>query len=144
VNSSDPHDLDRFVEAQRDTYEVAMAEIRSGHKRSHWMWFVFPQIAGLGVSATSRRYAIRSRAEAEAYLAHAVLGPRLHESMETVLAVEDASALDVFGTPDDMKLRSCSTLFAAVSPPDSVFERVLTRYFAGRADETTLRLLERT
>jgi uncharacterized protein (DUF1810 family) len=139
--SFDLYDLDRFVDAQRDTYAEAIAEIRSGRKRSHWMWFVFPQIAGLGRSATSRRYAIRSAAEAEAYLAHPILGPRLRESAEAVLAVERRSALEMFGSPDDLKLRSCVTLFAIVSPPGSVFERVLGRYFGGERDSTTLRLL---
>ena len=141
MTPNESYDLDRFVEAQRDIYDEAIAEIRSGRKRSHWMWFVFPQIAGLGMSETSRRYAIRNRAEAEAYLAHPVLGPRLLESAEAVLALEGRSALDVFGSPDDMKLRSCATLFAAVSAPGSVFERVLDRYFGGEADGRTLRLL---
>jgi uncharacterized protein (DUF1810 family) len=140
ATANESYDLDRFVEAQRDTYDEAIGEIRSGRKRSHWMWFVFPQIAGLGMSETSRRYAIRNRAEAEAYLAHPVLGPRLLESAEAVLALEGRSALDVFGSPDDMKLRSCATLFAAVSA-GSVFERVLDRYFGGEADARTLSLL---
>jgi uncharacterized protein (DUF1810 family) len=143
MTPNEPCDLDRFVEAQRDIYDQAMAEIRSGRKRSHWMWFVFPQIAGLGMSETSRRYAIRNRAEGEAYLAHPVLGPRLLESADAVLALEGRSALDVFGSPDDIKLRSCATLFAALSAPGSVFERVLERYFAGEADSRTLRLLQR-
>lgn len=143
MNAIDPHDLARFVEAQRDTYGVAIAEIRSGRKRSHWMWFVFPQIAGLGVSPSSRRYAIRSRAEAQAYLSHPVLGPRLRACIEAVLALEGASALDIFGSPDDAKLRSCATLFAAISGPASAFHRVLERYFNGEPDRTTLQLLER-
>jgi uncharacterized protein (DUF1810 family) len=144
MTSTDPHNLARFIEAQRDTYDDAIAEIRGGRKRSHWMWFVFPQIAGLGVSETSKRYGIRSRAEAEAYLAHPVLGPRLRESVEAVLAVEGHSAHDIFGSPDDVKLRSCMTLFAAVSPPGSAFERLLERYFDGEPDGRTLRLLERS
>ena len=144
MTSIDPYDLARFVDAQRDTYDDAIGEIRSGRKRSHWMWFVFPQIAGLGLSATSVRYAIKSRAEAEAYLVHPVLGRRLRESAEAVLAIDGRSALDIFGSPDDMKLRSCVTLFSAISPPGSVFARVLERYFAGEPDGRTIALLERT
>jgi uncharacterized protein (DUF1810 family) len=141
MTPGDPYDLARFVEAQRHTYDEAIAEIRRGRKRSHWMWYVFPQIEGLGVSATSRRYAIRSRAEAEAYLAHPLLGPRLLESTEAVLGLVGRSALDVFGSPDDMKLRSCATLFGAISAPGSVFERVLDVYFGGEPDDRTLRRL---
>ena len=140
----DPYGLARFVEAQRGTYEQALSEIRNGCKRSHWMWYVFPQFEGLGVSATSRHYAIRSVAEAEAYLRHPLLGPRLLETVRAALGVEGRSAFEVFGSPDDMKLRSCATLFASVSPPGSVFEQLLDRYFAGTPDEATLRLLRRT
>jgi uncharacterized protein (DUF1810 family) len=140
-DAADPYDLARFVQAQEGSYEQAMAELRNGRKRSHWMWYVFPQFDGLGVSATSRRYAIRSRAEAEAYLHHPVLGPRLLESARAALAAEGRSAFEVFGSPDDMKLRSCATLFASVSPPGSVFEQVLDRYFGGTPDENTRRLL---
>ena len=136
------HDLDRFTEAQEAVYARALAEIRGGRKRSHWMWFVFPQVAGLGMSATSRRYAIRDLAEAKAYLEHPVLGPRLAECAEAALGVAGRSALEVFGSPDDMKLRSCATLFAQVSPPGSVFHRLLDKYFAGDPDEKTLRLLD--
>ena len=141
---SDPCNLARFLEAQEHTYEQALSEIRSGRKRSHWMWYVFPQFEGLGFSTTSRLYAIRSVAEAEAYLAHPVLGPRLVESAEAALGLNGRSAFDVFGSPDDMKLRSCATLFASVSPPGSVFEQLLDRYFAGEPDDKTLRLLKRT
>ena len=138
----DPHDLNRFVEAQEGVYEQALAEIRGGRKRSHWMWFVFPQIDGLGSSPTARRYAIKGRAEAEAYLTHPVLVPRLVACAEAAAAVpEPASALDVFGSPDDLKLRSSATLFACVSPDGSVFDRVLGRYFRGERDAATLRLL---
>ena len=140
---TDQYDLARFVEAQRDTYDQALAELRSGRKRTHWMWWVFPQLAGLGVSATSQHYAIKSASEAAAYLAHPVLGPRLLESVETVLAITGRSAHDIFGSPDDMKLRSCATLFAQVAEPGSVFERVLDRYFAGEPDDQTLRLRQR-
>lgn len=139
--AGDPHSLNRFVEAQHAVYARALAEIRAGRKRSHWMWFVFPQLAGLGMSATSRRYAIRDLAEAKAYLEHPVLGPRLVEGAEAALGVAGRSALEVFGSPDDMKLRSCATLFAQVSPQGSVFHRLLDRYFEGDPDERTLRLL---
>lgn len=140
--TDDPHDLARFVEAQEGVHDRALTEVRAGRKRSHWMWFVFPQIDGLGFSSTARRYAIKGRAEAEAYLAHPVLGPRLVACAEAAAAVPPpALALDVFGSPDDLKLRSSATLFAAVSPAGSVFERVLDRYFGGERDPATLRLL---
>jgi uncharacterized protein (DUF1810 family) len=140
--AGDPHDLSRFIEAQEGVYDRALAEIRGGRKRSHWMWFVFPQIDGLGSSSMAKRYAIKGRAEAEAYLAHPVLGPRLLACAEAAAAVPGtASALEVFGSPDDMKLRSSATLFACVSPDDSAFERVLARYFRGERDPATLRLL---
>lgn len=139
--TEDPYDLARFVEAQRGTYDRALAEIASGRKRSHWMWYVFPQIAGLGFSATSRRYAIRSKAEADAYLRHETLGKRLVESAVTALAVDGRSAREIFGTPDDLKLRSSATLFAEVSAPGSVFHRLLDKYFGGAPDEATLQLL---
>jgi uncharacterized protein (DUF1810 family) len=137
----DPYKLSRFVQAQEADYARAIAEIRSGLKRSHWMWYVFPQIAGLGSSPTSVRYAIESLAEARAYLAHPVLGPRLLECAEAALAVPGRSAAEIFGSPDDRKLRSCATLFASVSPPGSVFDRVLDKYFGGKKDENTVRLL---
>ena len=134
--------MNRFVEAQASTYERALAELRSGRKRSHWMWYVFPQLAGLGRSATAERYAIASLAEAGAYLKHPVLGPRLIECATAVLDVEGRSAHEIFGSPDDLKLRSCATLFALVSAPESVFTRLLAKYFDG-GDEQTLRLLGR-
>ena len=144
ISAADPYGLTRFVQAQERDYEQALSEIRSGQKRSHWMWYIFPQFDGLGFSSTSRRYAIKSVAEAEAYLRHAVLGPRLLESAEAAMGVEGRSALEVFGSPDDMKLRSCATLFACVSPAGSVFEQLLDKYFGGERDEKTLRLLGRT
>ena len=142
MTSGDPYDLDRFVQAQQGTYEQALSEIRSGRKRSHWMWFVFPQFDGLGFSATSRQYAIKSVAEAEAYLAHAILGPRLLEISAAALSVAGRTALEIFGSPDDMKLRSSATLFASVSRAGSVFDQLLERYFEGERDQRTLRLLE--
>jgi uncharacterized protein (DUF1810 family) len=139
---SDPFDLQRFVRAQEGTYERALSEIKSGKKQSHWMWFVFPQFDGLGWSATSRRYGIKSLAEARAYLTHPVLGPRLIECAEALLSLQDLTASDVFGYPDELKLQSSATLFAQASPSGSVFHRILDKYFDGRPDEATLRLIE--
>ena len=141
AGSDDPHDLDRFLRAQEDDYDRALSEIRGGRKRSHWMWYIFPQIDGLAVSSTSRRYSIKSLDEARAYLAHPILGPRLLECAEAVFGVEGRSASEIFGFPDDMKLKSCATLFAAVSPKGSVFERVLGKYYAGERDERTVELV---
>jgi len=138
---SDSYRLDRFLEAQAADYDTALAEIRSGRKRSHWMWYVFPQIAGLGVSETSQYFAIRNLAEAKAYLAHPILGPRLIECADALLALDGRSAREIFGSPDDLKLRSSATLFAHVSPARSAFQRVLEKYFDGASDERTLRLL---
>jgi uncharacterized protein (DUF1810 family) len=138
---NDPYDLDRFLRAQEDDYEQALSEIASGRKRTHWMWYIFPQINGLGFSSTSKRYAIKSIEEAKAYLDHPVLGPRLLECAEAVLRVEGRSATEIFGSPDDMKLRSCATLFACVSPRGSVFDRLLAKFYQGRRDEKTLQLL---
>ena len=137
----DPYHLDRFVQAQDRTYESALTEIRNGRKRSHWMWFIFPQFEGLGSSAQSVFFSIKSIAEAKAYLAHPLLGPRLIECAGAVLAIDGRSAIDIFGSPDDMKLRSSATLFARASPDGSVFHRILDKYFGGRADEQTLRLV---
>ena len=137
---SDPYNLQRFVDAQAGDYERALAEIRGGRKRSHWMWYIFPQLDGLGVSSMARHYAIKSLAEAEAYLGHPVLGPRLHEIAEAALSVEGRTAHEIFGSPDDLKLRSCATLFELVSPPGSVFGRVIDKYFHGERDSSTLRL----
>jgi uncharacterized protein (DUF1810 family) len=138
---ADPHMLSRFVEAQEDGYQQVLTEIRRCRKRSHWMWYIFPQFDGLGFSATSRRYSIKSIAEAEAYLRHPVLGPRLVECAEAALQAEGRSAFEIFGSPDDMKLSSCATLFACVSPAGSVFDRLLDKYFQGRRDGKTLGLL---
>jgi uncharacterized protein (DUF1810 family) len=139
--ADDPHILSRFLRAQEWDYAQAMAEIRSGRKQSHWMWYIFPQFAGLGFSTTSQLYSIKSLAEARAYLIHPVLGPRLIACAEAALGVEGLSALEIFGSPDDMKLRSSATLFAHVSPPGSVFERLLDRFFRGERDDRTLQLL---
>jgi uncharacterized protein (DUF1810 family) len=134
----DPFDLKRFVRAQESDYQGALEEIAAGRKRTHWMWYIFPQFAGLGLSSTSRHFAIGSLDEARAYLAHPILGPRLIECAEAALTVTDRSAHDIFGSPDDMKLRSSVTLFALVSPENSVFHQVLEKYFEGKRDERTL------
>lgn len=141
ADSPDPYDLKRFVRAQADDHGRALAEIRAGQKRSHWMWYVFPQIAGLGFSAMSERYSIKSLDEARAYLAHPILGQRLIKCFEALLDVKNRSAFEIFGSPDDRKLKSSATLFAIVSPEDSVFQRVLEKYFDGEMDRGTLRLL---
>ena len=137
----DPFDLARFEQAQAPVFAQAIAELRAGRKRSHWMWFVFPQFRGLGSSSMSQRFAIRSLDEARAYLAHPVLGPRLRECTSAVIDVEGRSAHDIFGSPDDLKLRSCATLFAAVSPAGSEWARLLDKYFDGQPDHATLELL---
>ena len=134
----DPYDLNRFVEAQKDDYERALSEIVSGRKRTHWMWYVFPQIDGLGFSAISRRFAIKGIEEARAYLDHPVLGPRLIESVEAAIGVDGRSATEIFGSPDDLKLKSCATLFAHILPPGSVFDRLLSKYYSGERDAKTL------
>src|SRR5262245_61313920 len=139
--TDDSYDLSRFVKAQESDYERALAEIKSGRKRTHWMWYIFPQIDGLGFSSTAKFYAIKSLDEARAYLDHPVLGPRLRECAEAAVGVEGRSATEVFGSPDDLKLRSCATLFACVSPPGSVFERLLQKYYGGERDRKTLEIL---
>jgi len=144
VTDDDPHDLRRFVEAQDPVIDTVKTELRSGRKRSHWMWFVFPQIAGLGSSEMARRYAIDSRAEAEAYLSHPILAPRLYECTELVNDVEGRSANEIFGSPDDLKFRSSMTLFAAVADSPDRFETALERYYEGDPDPKTLELLDGT
>ena len=141
ADTGDPFDLTRFLRAQEDDYQMALSEIKSGRKRSHWMWYIFPQYEGLGFSTTSRWYSIKSAAEAKAYLNHPLLGQRLAECVEAALSVEGRSAYEIFGSPDDMKLRSCATLFGYVSPAGSVFDRLLQKYFQGERDSKTLRLL---
>ena len=136
-----PPPLQRFLAAQAAIYPEALAELRAGRKRSHWMWFVFPQVAGLGTSATARRYAIGSRAEAAAYLAHPILGARLRECAAALLGVHDRTAEQILGSPDHLKLRSSMTLFAALAEPGSPFAAVLARYYAGRACDPTQRFL---
>jgi uncharacterized protein (DUF1810 family) len=137
----DPFDLERFVEAQAPVYERVRSELREGRKLSHWMWFVFPQIEGLGSSAMARRFSIGSREEAQAYLAHPVLGPRLRECTRLVNLVEGSTIAQIFGSPDDMKFRSSMTLFARVAPQIPVFGEALDKYFEGKPDSLTLERL---
>jgi uncharacterized protein (DUF1810 family) len=139
--NNDPHNLSRFISAQAMIYESVLIELGSGRKRSHWMWFIFPQIDGLGHSATSRYYSIKSAEEARLYLNHPVLGARLLQCAEAVLAIEGKTALEIFGFPDDQKLKSSMTLFACVKDSESVFVRVLDKYFNGKRDKKTLVLL---
>jgi uncharacterized protein (DUF1810 family) len=143
MTTADPYDLERFVSAQAagGTYERAVAELRSGRKSSHWMWFVFPQIAGLGFSPAAQRYAISSLDEARAYLAHPVLGPRLIECAGIVAATEGRTAEQIFGEIDAMKLRSSATLFLRAAPEEPVFGQVLGRFFDAEPDPATDRLV---
>jgi uncharacterized protein (DUF1810 family) len=134
-------DLSRFTEAQAPHIDAAMAELAAGRKRTHWMWFVFPQLRGLGRSEMARRFGLQSRAEAAAYLAHPILGARLRDGVAAVLAVQGRSAHEIFGSPDDLKLRSCLTLFREIDGADGVFARALDKYFDGQADPSTLQLL---
>ena len=148
---NDQYDLQRFVDAQAPVYERVLAELRGGSKRSHWMWFIFPQLTGLGHSDMARRYAISSLEEAKAYLVHPVLGPRLHECTTLVNAVQGKSIEEIFGYPDDMKFRSSMTLFARTTAGypsngnwpvgDGVFEAALKKYFGGESDPLTIALL---
>jgi uncharacterized protein (DUF1810 family) len=142
TDAEDPHDLQRFVEAQDEVAETVEAELRAGRKRTHWMWFVFPQMEGLGSSRMAQRYAISSRAEAEAYLEHSTLGPRLREWTALVNDIEGRTANEIFGSPDDLKFRSSMTLFAAVADAPEPFETALDRYYSGERDERTLELLD--
>jgi len=139
----DKFDLTRFVSAQTHFYEQALKEVSNGKKQSHWMWYIFPQLRGIGRSSTSQRYGITSADEAYAYLEHELLGPRLITICEATLSIEGRSATDIFGKPDDIKLRSCATLFAFVSDANSVFHRILDKYFDGKSDRRTDRLLEK-
>ena len=135
--------LERFKEAHQRDYATALAEIRSGRKKSHWMWYIFPQIAGLGMSYTAQLYAIKDIEEARQYIAHAVLGARLIEISNALLTLDCSDAAAVMGYPDDLKLRSCMTLFAQVSD-DPVFDAVLAKFYGGTADARTLELLSLT
>ena len=130
--------LRRFVDAQRPVYEAVLGELRAGRKRSHWMWFIFPQIAGLGRSSMAQRFALSSLDEAVAYIAHPVLGPRLRECARLVAGIEGRSIAEIFGDPDDLKFRSSMTLFARAAPEEPIFEECLRRYFSGVSDPQTL------
>ena len=132
------YDLERFVQAQDPVYAGVVDELRAGHKRSHWMWFIFPQIAGLGRSSMAQRYAIANDDEAADYLAHPVLGPRLRECANIVLSLQGLSANDIFGDPDDVKFRSSMTLFADTAPDEAVFQACIDKYFDGEPDPETL------
>ena len=139
----DPFNLERFLAAQSGAHDTAVVELRDGCKRSHWMWFVFPQLAGLGHSARAQLYGITGLDEARAYLAHPVLGARLQECAAVLEGLDPSlSASSIFGYPDDLKLRSCLTLFARAAGPGSIFERLLDRYFAGEPDDRTVALLQ--
>ncbi len=141
TGTNDPYNLNRFMEAQHGSYEQALSEINSGRKRSHWMWYIFPQLDGLGFSSTSRFYGIKNLDEARAYLEHHLLGSRLLACAEAVIRIDGRTASQIFGSPDDMKLKSCATLFAFASADGSVFHQLLARYYGGRVDTKTLRLL---
>ena len=141
---SDAFDLQRFVKAQDPVYTQVLAELRQGHKTSHWMWFVFPQIEGLGSSPMAQRYAITSLEEARAYLDHPLLGSRLHECCEILTTIADRSAEQVFGFPDVHKLRSSMTLFARASNAGTIFSRILDKFYAGEADPATLARIKRS
>ncbi|SDS12679.1 Uncharacterized protein, DUF1810 family [Halopseudomonas litoralis] len=139
---SDDFDLSRFRQAQETTYATALAELRAGHKRSHWIWFVFPQLRGLGRSATAERYGLTGLAEARAYLAHPLLGERLREAIEAMLIHEARGASVVLGELDAMKLRSCLTLFSLADPSEPLVRRAMEVFFGGQLDERTLKLLQ--
>ena len=137
----DPHNLQRFVDAQAPVYAQVFSELRSGHKRSHWMWFIFPQVEGLGSSTLARRFAISHLEEAKAYLKHPVLGPRLRECTGLVNLAQGRSIDQIFGHPDDLKFRSSMTLFAEATSDNEIFNEALRKYFGGEADASTLELL---
>lgn len=137
------YNLTRFLEAQNHSYLKALAEIRSARKETHWMWYIFPQLAGLGKSDTARYYAISDRDEAHAYLSHPVLGRHLVEISEALLEIDGKSASEIFGSPDDLKLKSSMTLFASLAGADSIFRKVLAKYYDGETDRTTLQLMEK-
>jgi uncharacterized protein (DUF1810 family) len=141
TSAGDPFDLQRFVEAQARVYHTVVDELRSGRKRSHWIWFIFPQIHGLGHSPTAERYAISSLAEARAYLRHEVLGPRLHDCVRLVNHIEGRSIREIFGSPDDLKVRSSMTLFARATDDNQDFVALLDRYYGGEQDPLTIKKL---
>ncbi len=135
--------LSRFLEAQEQQYQTALSEIKAGHKRSHWMWYIFPQLSGLGHSSTAVYYGIRDIDEAKSYLEHRVLGSRLVEITEALRSLPSDDAHTIFGNPDDLKLRSCMTLFSQIPSAPAIFQKILDKFFKGDADVKTLRLLGR-
>jgi uncharacterized protein (DUF1810 family) len=141
LQNADPFTLQRFVDAQNSIYHQVLAELRRGQKESHWMWFVFPQIQGLGYSNMSRKYAISSREEAEAYLSHPILGQRLRECTDLVNQIEGSSIGEIFGYPDDLKFHSSVTLFSEVARDDSTLREALRKYFGGQTDQATMKVL---
>jgi len=143
MSPEDPYNLNRFLSAQEGVYERALAELKDGQKRTHWMWFIFPQIDELGYSPTARHYSIKSLEEARQYLNHPVLGKRLFECTEAVVALKGGSLSEIFGYPDDLKFKSSMTLFEKIAGPGSVFSSALERCCHGERDAATLRLLER-
>lgn len=140
--AADPYQLQRFLEAQERDYPVALAELMRGQKQSHWMWYIFPQVAGLGTSPMAQRYAIQSREEAAAYLADEVLGSRIQACAAALLSHKDKAIREIMGFPDDLKLRSSMTLFASLSPGGSVFHQALEAFFEGQPDERTIQFLK--
>lgn len=142
MSSEDQFDLNRFMSAQADVYSKALAELKAGKKRSHWMWYIFPQVCGLGSSPKATHYAINGLDEAREYLSHPILGTRLRECAETVLAIDNRAASEIFGYPDDLKFKSSITLFEVVAGQDSIFAAGLVRYFNGERDSRTLELLQ--
>jgi uncharacterized protein (DUF1810 family) len=139
---TDSHNLQRFIDAQENTYQQALSELRRGKKQTHWIWYIFPQVAGLGSSSMAERYAIKSSAEAVAYAEHDILGARLRECTQALLAHGGRDIDDIMGFPDNLKLKSSMTLFAAISPPGSIFETVLDQFFGGQSDEKTVSFLK--
>jgi uncharacterized protein (DUF1810 family) len=136
-------DLERFVDAQNSVFAKVCAELRAGRKQSHWMWFIFPQLAGLGSSAMAARYAISAKPEAQAYVAHEILGPRLRQCTQLVNQVAGRSVLEIFGYPDDLKFHSSMTLFSRAAPHEQLFADALQKYFVGKTDIRTLQILDR-
>lgn len=141
--NSDPYNLRRFIDAQEEVIEQVRTELRRGRKQTHWMWFIFPQIQGLGSSPMAQKFAISSSQEAKAYLENPILGPRLAECTRLVNAIEERSISDIFGYPDDLKFRSCVTLFAQAAPNEDAFQQALSKYFKAEQDSATLALLRK-
>ena len=144
IDTADPFCLSRFTGAQENVYQQVLTELEQGRKRTHWIWYIFPQIDGLGHSGMAERYAIKSLDEARAYLRHPVLGARLTECTEKVIAIDGKSVADIFGYPDELKFRSCMTLFSCIAGPEPVFSAALAKYFDGEKDAMTLALLGET